>query len=198
MKLIFLTGAPSSGKDTAAKFIEQGSGLATDQLVVFERLSMPHKVAFAAMMNVECDDHGIVQDYEQNKEKPIPLLGVSYRQWQIDFSEKFMKPLYGQSVFSKLLLSRLDDYTVFNPDIVVIPDCGFQVEVDTIVNEFPAEDIALLRILRPGFTFEGDSREHVEPCGGMFFREIHNNGNLAEYETAIRLAVQDFLTGVKS
>lgn len=196
MKLILLNGAPRTGKDHSAHHLIDNS----DRLLVFERFSRPIKEAFAAMMMVGIDEFFNVDGYEAEKDKIIPLLGVSFRQWQIDFSEKFMKPLYGKNIFGKLLLSRLEEYPKLYPSsdygelIVVIPDCGFQIEVDTVVADFPGEDILLIRIERPGFDFTGDSREHVEPTGGMRFEKLDNHTTVDEFEEKLRAIYQSFVT----
>lgn len=197
MKLILINGPRSSGKDHSARHIIDHY---TDQTIVFERFSRPFKEAFAAMMGVAIDEYFNVEGYERDKLKPIPILGnISFVQWQIDFAEKFMKPLYGKNIFSKLMLHRLEEYQYIYPFqdygeiVVVIPDCGFQVEVDTIINEFPSQDIRLLRLERPGFTFAGDSREYVEPRGGIRFETIKNDSTVAEFEQRIRTAVIDFI-----
>lgn len=194
MKLILLNGAPRVGKDHAARFIQRAL---PDHypFVVFDRMSMPIKLAFAAMIAADIDEYGDVDGYERDKEKVIPLLGVSYRQWQIDFSEKFMKPLYGNAIFAKLFLSRIEALAQEEPNaIVVVPDCGFQIEVDHVASEFPTEDIALFRLLRDHCTFDGDSRQYVAPAPKMFFRELYNDGTPA-FETLILNTVQEFLNG---
>lgn len=200
MKLILINGPRSSGKDHSARHLID---FYVDRTIVFERFSRPIKEAFAAMMGVGLDEYFNVDDYERNKLKPIPLLGnISFVQWQIDFSEKFMKPLYGNSIFAKLMLHRLDEYQHIFPFqdygeiAVVIPDVGFQIEIDEIVKEFPSEDILLLRLERPGFTFEGDSREYVETRGDFRGETILNDSTVAEFETRLRTIVESFI-GVK-
>jgi hypothetical protein len=200
MKIILLNGASSTGKDTAAKFL-----LETDEIdnpVVLDKMSAPIKSAFAAMMMVEIDEFYIVDGYEHDKDSPIPLLGnKSYRNWQQDFSEKFMKPLYGVPIFSKLFLLRLEQYIDMYPPsdyvepVIVVSDCGFQIEMDTIAQEFPTEDVLLLRLHRPGFDFTGDTREFVEPRGLTRLVEIKNDGTIPAFESMVLLHTLDFLKG---
>ena len=200
MKLILLNGAPRSGKDTAALHLYNR----LENFCLFDRLSMPIKAAFAALVNAPIDEFGNVADYENDKAKPIPLFrNSSYRQWQIDFSERFMKPLYGDSIFSKLFLLRLDTYSTMDdqyekPLVVVVPDCGFQVEIDALAQEFPPEDIALFRIRRTGNTFEGDSRNWVDPHPKMFFREISNDDTKEVFEQKVFTLALEFLNGATS
>src|SRR5277367_2870726 len=112
-KIILLNGPPSSGKDTGAKHIReflnhtpyQGRLLHT----AMDRFSLPVKRAFAGMMGVSCTADGIVTQYEPIKELPIARIGgMSYRQWQIEFSEDFMKPKFGEAIFGQLLIERIN------------------------------------------------------------------------------------------
>lgn len=189
-KLILLNGPPGVGKDTAALAIEADTRI--DPPVFFERFSRPNKEAFAALMNAPIDEYFAVEGYETDKSKIIPLLGVSYRQWQIDFSERFMKPLYGTTIFAKLLLSRIEPYAA-DPMIFVIPGCGFQTEVDHLAREFPPDDILFFTIQRPGHTFEGDSREYVIPDPNWTFHTIPNSGSKDDFESRILVCVHAFL-----
>lgn len=197
MKLILLNAPPRSGKDAIARYLlDEGEG----SQFILDRMSMPIKQAFAGLMSASIDYYGNVDGYEADKAKPIPLLGnASYRQWQIDFSEHFMKPLYGSHVFAKLFLDRLSNYgaawTPKSPElIVVVPDCGFQLEYDTLIAELPPEDIALFHIHRPGCIWWGDSREWVHPNNPLtFFRDIHNNGTLTDLHTQAGALVSEFL-----
>lgn len=195
MKLILLNGPPRSGKDHATKLLLEK----LDQVTHLERFSRPNKEAFAAMMFVPIDNLFRVDVFESNKEEMIPLLGVSYRQWQIDFSEKFMKPLYGNAIFGKLLFSRLEEVPKMYPFedygevVVLVPDCGFQIEVNVVVNELPPEDILLIRLDRDSCSFAGDSRERVEPTNGIRTIDIKNDGTPL-FEQQVLDAVNDFFS----
>jgi hypothetical protein len=107
MTFLLFSGPPSSGKDTAAKIAWQHIwDKEPNHDPVWEKFSFPNKRAFAGMMGLTCDPWGYVFPWEDTKDEVIPVLGVSYRQWQIDYSEKYMKPLYGEDVFVRLLLNR--------------------------------------------------------------------------------------------
>lgn len=164
MKAILLNGPPRSGKDSAATTIYNSIPDTLDPL--HEKMSRPNKEAFAGIMKVEMKEEFIVPYYEEHKEEIIPELGISFRQWQIDFSEKFMKPLYGEAIFGQLLLGRLDRYkTTWNSyganTVAIISDCGFQIEVTTLLKSKLFSDVLLIRCHREGFTYEGDSRQYV-------------------------------------
>jgi hypothetical protein len=189
MKLVLLNGPPRCGKDTAAKaiisYIEK-KALADPERpphVVLERFSMPIKRAFAGMIDAEIDAEGNVLDYEPDKDKIIPLLGMSYRRWQILFSESFMKPLISGDIFGRLLLSRIEALPL--DSVVVVPDCGFQIEVEAVLRSDIFHEgklrAFLVQVYRPGCTFAGDSRRYISH---PHIRNvvIQNDGTKAEFE----------------
>lgn len=159
MKVILLNGPPSSGKDTAMLAIK--SRFAATCL----RMSAPIKEAFAGMMGLSLDENGNIAGLTQeSKEVKSHTLGVSPRQWQIDFSEKFMKPLYGEDIFARIWLFK----SVKLAELVVVPDCGFDAELRALVDKLSAKDIFLIRLRRESSPiisgtqqFYGDSRKYV-------------------------------------
>lgn len=159
MKLMLFNSPPKSGKDTAAKH------LYANYDVTFERFSMPNKTAFAGCMGIGYNEFFEVDYYEDHKEEVIEGLGVSFRQWQIDFAEYYMKPKYGKDVFAKFFLKRLEGYEknchLGNDNIVVVPDLGFQIEVDTLEKIFDPKDVLIVQTLRDGCNYDNDSRENV-------------------------------------
>lgn len=157
MKIICFNGPPRSGKDTGGLVLKELLG---DRLAI-EKFSRPIKRAFAGALGVEITDD-IVEFYEAHKEEIIPVLGVSFRQWQIDFSEKFMKPLYGKRVFSQLCIQRINRLPR-HVEVVAVTDCGFQIEADTLLSAFNMDQMLLLKVGRPGCNW--DSRESVRMEG---------------------------------
>src|SRR5258708_6354333 len=132
-KIILLNGPPSSGKDTAAKHIRKWC----EEVYIgyprwhcmLDRMSLPIKRAFAGTMGLPITEDGIVEPWESKKEEIIPEYRVSYRQWQIDFSEKFLKT-YRSSIFGDLLALRISRRFMKGiANLVVVPDCGFAVEI---------------------------------------------------------------------
>jgi len=182
-RYILVNGAPRSGKDTIAKHFVN----TYPKRSFFERFSRPHKEAFAAMACADIDEWFDVPLYERDKSAIIPWLGVSYRQWQIDFSEKFMKPLYGNDIFGRMLVDRTTGF--FGATPIIIPDCGFQVEVDCLKDE----RCLLIRVGREGYTFENDSREYVEPAPGWTYTQILNNSTEAELKRGSYLIISKWL-----
>lgn len=194
-KIILVNGPPSSGKDTAAKALMAHGALGSHR-VLMDRLSMPIKRAFAGMMQSNIDQYGNVFPYESEKEKIIPMLGKSYRQWQIDFSEKFMKPNYGEAVFGELLVKRINRRFQKNiSDIIVIPDAGFEIEVKTLYREYAPKDILLIRCFREGFTFNKDSRSYISAptMPGAAQADIENNNTVDDFAEKVIATVKVWL-----
>ena len=96
--IIMLNGAPRSGKDTAAFAII--NRVKAPGAWRWERFSFPLKEAAHSLFGHPVNQYGIGR-LEGIKETPLKELGVSYRQFQIDMSEKFMKKEYGDDVFGR-------------------------------------------------------------------------------------------------
>lgn len=161
-----------------------------NKFVQFDRFAMPIKRAFAGMVAADIDRFGNVEPYESTKGEVIPWLGVSYRQWQIDFSESFLKG-YGQDIFAKLFVQRNADARC---RAIVVPDSGFAEEVGPVTEHFGMENILLLRIHRPGFDFTGDSRSYLH---GVVPNEadVDNDSTVEEFHRKLHSIVGDFLLG---
>jgi len=202
-KILFFNGPPRCGKDTSAIFTMNRFSLGgfkvneagwrqpdPSKFVRFDRFAMPIKRAFAGMVAADIDRFGNVEPYESAKGEVIPWLGVSYRQWQIDFSEKFLKG-YGQDIFAKLFVQRNSDARC---NAIVVPDSGFAEEVAPVAEHFGLDNILLVRIHRPGFDFTGDSRSYLH---GVVPNEVDvtNDNGVEEFHEKLKSVVGEFLRG---
>lgn len=195
-KILFFNGPPRCGKDTAAIYtMNRFSSLPVMGTrghipeIQFDRFAMPIKRAFAGMTASDIDRFGNVEPYESTKGDVIPWLGVSYRQWQIDFSEKYLKG-YGQDIFAKLFIQRNENTRA---KAIVVPDSGFAEEVGPIAEHFGLENIILLRIHRPGFDFTGDSRSYLYDVVPNEL-DIQNDEDVATFHGKLHGIVENFLT----
>lgn len=188
-RIIIFNAPPRSGKDTAAKAV--WNSLA-QYYWVFDRMSAPPKKAFAGIIAAPIDKWANVDYYEEHKGELIDILGVSYRQWQIDFSERFMKPLYGEDIFGKLFIARAAHQ--HKDAVILVPDCGFDIEYTTLTEHFGPRNVLVVFIHRPGFTFEGDSRNYLTnvPYGRSI--DIFNDGTQEDFESRIILLVKEWLS----
>lgn len=200
-RIILFNGPPRCGKDTAASHCWSDPELNSNHKLVFERMSRPLKKAFAAVTDLNISPWDKVEHWEDRKEEIIPGFGVSYRQWQIDFSEKFMKPLYGENIFSKLFISRMKRQHA--DAVVFVPDCGFDIEYDTLVEKYGVDNILVVKIYRPDTTFVGDSRNYLRvgsvfiegtfDAAGKYVAYLNNNGTQEEFEIKALKTVKGWL-----
>lgn len=193
MKIIYYNGPASSGKDSSAKAVFKYLK-ALNYPVVFERFSAPLKLSFSAMTGTKYNEFYENEVYEIIKDEPLELLnGKTFRRWQIECSENFMKPLYGKDIFGKLFFKRLEAYP--QNSLVVVPDSGFDIEIEVAEKQqlLPVENMVLFRMHRAGFDFTGDSRSYVYPK--KFKSTDFFNDNLEETETAARAFAKAFVEG---
>lgn len=182
MNIWLFNGPPGCGKDTAVEFLLEHINFG-----VLERMSFPNKRAWAGTVNAPIDEKGNVTYWESIKDEPHWVLGDrTYRNWQQDFAEKFMKPHYGEDIFAKLFVLRNEERHPFTT--ILVPDCGFEVEVDYLVKEWSGRHrIFLVRIQRDGKTFAGDTRGYLEgrnlPPNRVY--TVFNNRTLEDFKRSI-------------
>ena len=186
MKVFLFNGPPRSGKDAAAVWATQEHG------GVFEKFARPLKTAFHGAFGGEMDEWLNNEPFESTKDDVIPWLGVSYRQWQIDFSEKFMRPMYGADIFGRLLASRIEQYAPHSYETVFVSDSGFAAEAEVLKKKFGDDRILLIRTHRPGYDFKIDSRSYLY---GVVKHEVDvvNDSSLEEYLGKVKAIVNEFL-----
>jgi hypothetical protein len=175
-------GPPRAGKDTAMNlFADHVDRSRWINAPIIERpLAMPmRKMAFAALGLDYSFDR-----YETLKDLPCPALaGQTIRQFMIALSEEFMKQKFGKEIWCRLWLESIPKN--FN-GIVLVPDVGFQVEANFMLNHFGYEDVVIVQVGREGKTFEGDSRENVSADQKF---TLTNNGTIDDMRVEIaRLA----------
>lgn len=190
--VVFLNGPPGSGKDYAAKVLEE----APDLTVVHYKFAEPLKEMASALLEAP------VSWIEQNKQTILPLYGVNVRQILIDISEKYMKPCYGKDIFGKIAAEHISEEMQWNdandeeqPDIYVFSDCGFDSEVHHVLKLFGNENALLVRLYREGHSYEGDSRSYIE-LPDVLTSEIYNKGD-EKFETDIINTVKNWMGGKK-
>lgn len=177
LKIIILNGPAKSGKDTLCKGI--GSYLNDQALHVdSEVVHMEYK---ELLFDIAIRASGLSPKlwfalYEREyKEKPCPYLlingeQVSPRDWMIHCSETIMKPTFGDDIFGKAFVSKLEKYQAQIPKdkkmVVVVSDGGFIAEAIPAVNLVGPENYFLVRVHRrkpdgTEYDFTGDSRRYL-------------------------------------
>lgn len=194
MKFILLSGPPSAGKDTAGMILKDLYGWP------LEKFAAPMKAAIPALLDRS------FEELEKTKELSITLedgtILPSFRKLQQDMSERYMKELYGEDIFAKLLAHRVlrESSRAFrtsgpvDTNIWVITDCGFQIEVDMLAGTFGPENCFLINLSREGTSYCGDTRERVNPVPGMAYKTIFNDSSKEVLGVALCVSIHDWLT----
>lgn len=178
---ILFNSPSSSGKTTCAPELarELRKQLADDQ-VAQDSFAAPMKHFVAVAMAAQYGD--------MNKERAEAVLnGYSVREFLIGLSERYMKPEFGDDIFARLLHHRILRRDP-QPRFVVVDDCGFDSEVDSVPRPF------VVRVNRPGTSFAGDSRNYVSRDPDWV---IDNNGSLDELRTKITKLASHLVLNVK-
>jgi hypothetical protein len=177
-KLILFNGPRHSGKDAASLHVANAWN------AYHFKFSAPIKAAVKAAFDLSDED---VLYLETIKTTPTPiLLGKSYVEVQISFSENWAKLFFGQDVFGQIAERKLT-YVAneTGTQLFVCSDSGFAVEAWPIINTiFGKENTLLVRISREGKDFTGDSRSYIDLPGVDTIR-IENNETLSNYHSAI-------------
>lgn len=177
MYVVCFNGPPESGKDTAAMLLAQLIEAKHDIPVREDSLSYPlRRIAYTMVGYEGMRLDG--EDYAKFKTTIFPGFGYG-RQIMIDISEKFLKPLYGQEVMANMLLSSLMKFD----GIVLIRDCGFQVELQPLIRAFGTQNVYVVRVHRPDKTFENDSREWVNHHDVGMSMDLDNSSDLYNLAT---------------
>lgn len=179
MYVVCFNGPPESGKDTCAEILENIVGARHSIPTKLESLSMPLRQIAYTMTGYQGELDG--PDYARFKKTLFPALGPDGRHIMIDISEKFLKPVYGEEVMANLLLTR----NMLFDGLLLVRDSGFQVEVNPLIRAFGTQNVYIVRVRRPGKTFEGDSREWVNHHDVGMSMDLDNHGDLDNLHTEV-------------
>lgn len=146
-KVILLNGPPSSGKDTIVQALE-------DAIHSFQHLKFaePLKVQCAALLGIT------VAELELCKDRPmLALKGDTSRQYIINMSEKFIKPVYGKDFFGHVAADKIrnSDHTLF-----IFSDSGFLEEALPVGDEIGIQNMLRIELHRKGCDYSNDSRSY--------------------------------------
>ncbi len=161
MKIILLNGAPRSGKDTLANYLVS-QGLAKEHLKYANGVREVANVIYPTIdwYNDEIKDEPQAELSFKTPRQVLIGVGMGMR-------ENVCKNVWVDAIINKI------DVSNYNYDeTIVISDCGFQNEVDLMVNRYGANNVILLQIYRDGYDFKNDSRGYVD--GFCSFQTLHN------------------------
>lgn len=182
MKLILINGPKGSGKDTLAQMILDripNTRLTTFKTVLYKETARRLNVDLNWLIEVATD--------RTLKETPLEELGgISPRQALIDTSEDHIKKEHGPFGVSYHLVEDILSREYCGRFTFVIPDSGFNHEVNYLTNvlkKFGLSNLTVIRLDRDGCTYEGDSREYLDNPD----IHLHNNGSPEElYQAFIK------------
>lgn len=181
MKVVLFNGPASSGKDHAA-----------DLIVDEYYMDTKHRRFKDRLFEITSAVYGVPLEqltgplYERNmKEVPHDCFkGLSTRQALIKVSEEVIKPSpLGRNFFGEALADSLDS------ELTVVSDSGFFEELLPVVDRVGAENVLVVRIHRPGYSFEGDSRNYLNEgvlnTLDVINVDVYNEGSLEDFEEKI-------------
>lgn len=190
--VIMFNGPPRSGKDSACE-------------IIMEHFPEVHYAYFKEVLYKECAkilglDFNFWASVCQNgdlKDKPMLTMAagetgavMTPRDILIYLAEKVLKPKYGKDFIARGTADTIAGLIQFQREqsneaaVIVVPDLGFDYEIDTVRKMIPDAHVISVAVHRPGFTFEGDSRSYVK---GLNFG-LHNTENYEDLKhKALRL-----------
>jgi hypothetical protein len=184
-RIAILNGPPGSGKDTLA------AAIAADKGVQILKFAEPLKHSAARLSGVPY----FTDERWLRLWKDLPstaLFGATPRQYLIQLSEGFFKPLFGANFFGNQAKVRVNSAFEFGLS-VVFSDGGFLDEIVPLVVEFGAENVAICHLHRDGCSFRGDSRDYVKPPAGCMHFYVHNEGRVLSDLAESAVQIRDWL-----
>lgn len=163
-KIILLNAPPRCGKDTLALALKQAFGAS---IVSYGEFPKNGAHAQFGMVGIH------PKAFEDTKDEPnADFMGLTPRQAYIDHAQKWMKPEYGPDIYARLMVQNL---TKARTLITVVPDLGFQEEVDCLIPLYGIENMMVIQINRAEYTYARfkDSRDYVDNRGCKFM-EVEN------------------------
>lgn len=181
-RVLLVNGPPGSGKDTVADYVYALWGARR------LKFAEPLKASVPKLFNLTDAEWVRMQERDQKEKPQEKLFGMTPRTAQIWVSEDVMKPQFGEDVFGRLLWNRVQSSPA---ELFVVSDSGFQPEAEVLIEKLGAENLALIRLSRPGCSFDGDSRDYVH-LNGVHTLELANDRSLGQLLTEIHLWVAEF------
>jgi hypothetical protein len=150
-KILVLNGPPHAGKDLICSIIYKHFNCRQ------AKFSRPLKDGIKSIFRLNDEI-----ELEAKKDEVTKALfnKLSYRQMQIELSERLLKPLFGSDIFGQLLLRDLQAPT--NAAFTVVSDSGFIDELMPLRKQYGIKNIYVLKLTRSGTSYAGDSRGYLD------------------------------------
>jgi hypothetical protein len=170
MYILGFSGPPYCGKDTIATQI---------QSLLHETIDVDIMHLAEPMREMGMNLLGLSPElniaYADAKKKPQPLFYTqegthdNLRQFMIWMSEQCIKPKYGKDFWARKLSF---DYGEWDNGLLLVPDFGFNEEIEFFEGEIGFDNVATVQLYRSGTDFSNDSRSYV---GGFNAVPVPNN-----------------------
>lgn len=199
--VIMFNGPPRSGKDSACE-------------IIMEHFPEVHYAYFKEVLYKESAkilglDFNFWASVCQNgdlKDKPMLTMStgetgavMTPRDILIYLAEKVLKPKWRQDFIARRTadtiakLIQLQREQSNEEAVIVVPDLGFDYEINTVRGMFPDAYVLSVAVHRLGFTFEGDSRNYVKiPNFGL-----HNNGSYEDLKHQVLRLFKNIVLDVR-
>lgn len=180
-KFIFINGPAGSGKSTLAEQITSLHPECFRESFAEPIRSMIYSVFFPSDGPLEYRYNLREQKIKSSRLATLAGLDIeagdnpSTREVMIEFSESFMKRLFGPDIFGRLLWQRCAEQTHFYESFVV-DDSGFVDEAAYVIGRVGKDNCHLVRLHRTGTHYRGDSRGYIS-LEGVQTLDLHNDGS---------------------
>ncbi|AOQ26808.1 hypothetical protein [Vibrio phage S4-7] len=213
LKVVVFNGPPRSGKGIIAKHLTENINSMDNNVPAFhmEFKDELFKIcanflgksvgSFLSNYDARCEDvinpshleriPEWYKDYTGTIGQRVVNTQYSKREFLIHVSENVIKPSFGDQAFGNALANNLpkDGY-------VFISDSGFKDELQPVIDHVGASNVLVVRINRDGCTFEGDSRDYLEPemfNNEVLFMDVSNNKTEEQFLTMTTIKVGGWL-----
>ena len=158
MKVLILNGPPGIGKDTLANMLCEVAPIIRGEFKHFLYVEAAQWIQ-DHVKGAENITTAIVKARNENRDlKELPwFLELSVRRILQIVSEDVVKPAMGKDYFGRVAAEYWYGKHIHH----VISDGGFSEEVNAVCDKFGAENVTVIRLKAPGFTFETDSRKYL-------------------------------------
>jgi len=181
---VILNGPPGVGKDTIAQLLVREHGF-----VQCENKTPLHQLGAILHGSDPAEWVELYNGRDFKEAKNEDLGGMSPRELYIWLSEEVIKPKFGKNWFGRMSArnARLTGRDV------VFSDGGFQPEYEALQDAFGVENVLLVHLFRPGFSFDGDSRNYLKPAGSPYLAlELHEGApDHARQSIMVAVSVMD-------